>query len=760
MQKVTRFYNCLWAVAQTPIIHKYIVLCRIHNQNNLRFIHMKRSLNAVIMSQKDIKEEDIDEGKVPEIVKYKNDKRIIYSSHIADRSGKFKYTTRKYLEHKLKAEQDREKKRKAIPLIIEQMLAKQEETSDDIELGNDEISNKSMTVSYPYSHIEYINLKDLESQTEGTDSELDNVGMGVREDIAYRMHAYENGTLQKLEKSLNSFSTENAFNDYLNEENLFNSFTKEFEEGLNSELAPSGKDGAMVDPATTVSDVPCGGCGAHLHCQDSSFPGFVSKELFEGRDRGELRSVLCQRCFFLRYHKVALNVRVSPSVYPKILAPIKDQKALLLVMVDLLDVPCSIWPKLMDIIGTRRPVVVVGNKVDLLPADGKNHLHRIKESLTAAIAKTDLGRANICHVALISSQTGFGIESLITKIHNSWGTKGDIYILGCTNSGKSTLFNALLNSDMCKTSASNLIQRATTSCWPGTTLNMLKFPILRPSRYRLYLRVKRLKEQQQMQSKIDKLKPVYTTSISVGTLSGHIGKTLTNLEEPEERADPFSTNIKADAKGQRKILGINVKDPKYSLGKWCYDTPGTVQPDQLINLLTHEELTMVLPRKLIQPCSFSLLAGHSLFIGGLAKLDLIYSPNPVRFTVFRSQQLPITVVKTVEASEFYRNYLGSTLLGVPVGGNERLHHWPALAPKHMRTFSTDKEKSCADVVLSSAGWIAVTGMWNHVIELRGWTPGGRGIYLREPSMLPLAVKLRDGCPIKSERISEEVPEWQ
>ncbi|KAK8750388.1 hypothetical protein OTU49_014804 [Cherax quadricarinatus] len=669
MQKVTRFYNCLWAVAQTPIIHKYIVLCRIHNQNNLRFIHMKRSLNAVIMSQKDIKEEDIDEGKVPEIVKYKNDKRIIYSSHIADRSGKFKYTTRKYLEHKLKAEQDREKKRKAIPLIIEQMLAKQEETSDDIELGNDEISNKSMTVSYPYSHIEYINLKDLESQTEGTDSELDNVGMGVREDIAYRMHAYENGTLQKLEKSLNSFSTENAFNDYLNEENLFNSFTKEFEEGLNSELAPSGKDGAMVDPATTVSDVPCGGCGAHLHCQDSSFPGFVSKELFEGRDRGELRSVLCQRCFFLRYHKVALNVRVSPSVYPKILAPIKDQKALLLVMVDLLDVPCSIWPKLMDIIG-------------------------------------------------------------------------DIYILGCTNSGKSTLFNALLNSDMCKTSASNLIQRATTSCWPGTTLNMLKFPILRPSRYRLYLRVKRLKEQQQMQSKIDKLKPVYTTSISVGTLSGHIGKTLTNLEEPEERADPFSTNIKADAKGQRKILGINVKDPKYSLGKWCYDTPGTVQPDQLINLLTHEELTMVLPRKLIQPCSFSLLAGHSLFIGGLAKLDLIYSPNPVRFTVFRSQQLPITVVKTVEASEFYRNYLGSTLLGVPVGGNERLHHWPALAPKHMRTFSTDKEKSCADVVLSSAGWIAVTGMWNHVIELRGWTPGGRGIYLREPSMLPLAVKLR------------------
>lgn len=69
---------------------------------------------------------------------------------------------------------------------------------------------------------------------------------------------------------------------------------------------------------------------------------------------------------------------------------------------------------------------------------------------------------------------------------------GDVYMLGCTNVGKSSLFNALIQSDYCKTQAVDLIQRATTSPWPGTTLRLLKFPILNPIGWRLWLRYKRL----------------------------------------------------------------------------------------------------------------------------------------------------------------------------------------------------------------------------------------------------------------------------
>lgn len=53
-------------------------------------------------------------------------------------------------------------------------------------------------------------------------------------------------------------------------------------------------------------------------------------------------------------------------------------------------------------------------------------------------------------MSLISAQTGYGVEELITKLHSIWENKGDVYLIGCTNVGKSTLFNALLRSDYCK----------------------------------------------------------------------------------------------------------------------------------------------------------------------------------------------------------------------------------------------------------------------------------------------------------------------
>lgn len=117
------------------------------------------------------------------------------------------------------------------------------------------------------------------------------------------------------------------------------------------------------DPNIPVSSVPCSGCGAHLHCKDSSIPGYVPSELFARLDKDQLSTINCQRCHFLINYNTAINVTVKPEDYIDIVSTIKDKFALAIILVDLLDFPCSIFTGLKEILGKNRPVFIVGNKV-------------------------------------------------------------------------------------------------------------------------------------------------------------------------------------------------------------------------------------------------------------------------------------------------------------------------------------------------------------------------------------------------------------
>lgn len=101
---------------------------------------------------------------------------------------------------------------------------------------------------------------------------------------------------------------------------------------------------------------------------------------------------------------------------------------------------------------------------------------------------------------------------------------GDVYLVGCTNVGKSSLFNTLLKSDYCKVQAIDLVQRATVSAWPGTTLNLLKFPILNPTDKKCWLRTIRLTKEQfyrQEDAKYRDYRFNVTGNIKYATLKGN-----------------------------------------------------------------------------------------------------------------------------------------------------------------------------------------------------------------------------------------------
>ena len=88
---------------------------------------------------------------------------------------------------------------------------------------------------------------------------------------------------------------------------------------------------------------------------------------------------------------------------------------------------------------------------------------------------------------------------------------GDVYLLGATNMGKSSLFHSLIDSDLCHIHALDCIQRATTSNLPGekrieksvweysrfysgTTMNVLRFPTQLRSEKNQFMSAERLKE--------------------------------------------------------------------------------------------------------------------------------------------------------------------------------------------------------------------------------------------------------------------------
>lgn len=221
------------------------------------------------------------------------------------------------------------------------------------------------------------------------------------------------------------------------------------------------------DADEPVSDTCCSGCGAVLHCTAPHVPGYLPSEKYKTLlQEGGLSEATCQRCHLLTHHHKALSLQVSRDQFWAVVWQIRPHQALVLLIVDLLDLPDSVVPHLPELVGANKHVVVLGNKVDLLPGDSPNYLQRIKRQLAQYCRDAGFGD-QVTDIHLISAKTGYGIENLISSLQKSWRYKGDVYLVGSANVGKSTLFNTLLESDYCKSRASDLIHKATISPWPG-----------------------------------------------------------------------------------------------------------------------------------------------------------------------------------------------------------------------------------------------------------------------------------------------------
>lgn len=560
---------------------------------------------------------------------------------------------------------------------------------------------------------------------------------------------------------------------------------------------PPGSRGHPVvghpDPTVPPSGLSCSGCGAELHCRDPGVPGYLPSEKFlsaAAETDGGLARAVCQRCWLLVHHRRALRVQMSREQYLELVSAAlrRPGPALVLYMVDLLDLPDALLPDLPALVGPRQ-LIVLGNKVDLLPQDAPGHLQRLRERLWDDCTRAGLlrppGRRGPRHagedgqrdgaensnsaararpvlrdVRLISAKTGYGVEELISALQRSWRYRGDVYLVGATNAGKSTLFNTLLGSDYCIAKGAEAIDRATISPWPGTTLNLLKFPICNPTPYRMFERQKRLKKdaaeaeenlspQEQNQLKLLKRR---------GYVVGRVGRTFLYSEErKDEAAFEFDADSLAFDMGNEPAMVADKSTKQVELtpqdikdAHWFHDTPGITKENCILNLLTEKEVNIVLPTCSIVPRTFVLKPGMVLFLGAIGRIDFLQGNQSAWFTVVASNLLPVHITSLDRADTVYQKHAGHTLLKIPMGGEERMAGFPPLVGEDITLKEgLGESKAVADIKFSSAGWVAVTPQFKDRLHLRGYTPQGTVLTVRPP-LLPHIVN------IKGERLKRSV----
>uniref|UniRef100_A0A8C3PWB9 Nitric oxide associated 1 n=1 Tax=Chrysolophus pictus TaxID=9089 RepID=A0A8C3PWB9_CHRPC len=283
---------------------------------------------------------------------------------------------------------------------------------------------------------------------------------------------------------------------------------------------------------------------------------------------------------------------------------------------------------------------------------------------------------------------------------------------------------------------------------PGTTLNLLKFPIINPTCDRIFRRQERLKEEalKTEDQLSDEEKKHLNHLKKQGYLVGRVGRTFKRQESSVIDFDPDTLSYSIDEdpchiskkREEREEFTYNeVKD-----ARWCFDTPGIVKENCVLNLLTEKEVKLVLPTQAIIPRTFILKPGMVLFLAALGRIDYLQGEKPAWFSVVASKLLPVHIATLSTADVMYEKHAGQEFFKVPMGGKERMKEFPPLVPQDITLKGTGTTEAVADIKLSSAGWVAVTAHAEVELLLRAYTPRGTTVVVREPPLLPYISNIR------------------
>ncbi|MFS0672881.1 ribosome biogenesis GTPase YqeH [Ornithinibacillus sp. 179-J 7C1 HS] len=207
-----------------------------------------------------------------------------------------------------------------------------------------------------------------------------------------------------------------------------------------------------------MENIHCIGCGVEIQTEDPKGLGYTPKSSLEKEN------ILCKRCFRLKHYNEIQDVSIHDDDFLKMVSSIREKEGLVVHIVDIFDVNGTMIKSLPRIVGNN-PIILVGNKMDLLPKS--TNQNKLIQWLRSTAKEQGI---KVEDVFLISSVKGYGIDVLTEQIEK-YRENQDVYIVGTTNVGKSTFINRLIKQSV---GESDVI---TTSYFPGTTLGFIEIPL-------------------------------------------------------------------------------------------------------------------------------------------------------------------------------------------------------------------------------------------------------------------------------------------
>ncbi|NIK75220.1 hypothetical protein FHS15_000318 [Paenibacillus castaneae] len=214
----------------------------------------------------------------------------------------------------------------------------------------------------------------------------------------------------------------------------------------------------MKEQQLSQASSSCAGCGVQLQSEHPERAGYLPESAM-GRE-----PVICQRCFRIRNYNEASSVAVDQDDFLKLLGSIGSTDSLVVHIVDLYDFEGSLISGLQRFVGNN-PVLLVVNKIDLLPK--AMNVNRLRNWVQKQAKEEGLRTVD---VVLCSAKRNMGFEHVIEAL-DKYRNGRNVYVVGATNVGKSTLINRLIRD------YSDMERELTTSRYPGTTLDAVHIPL-------------------------------------------------------------------------------------------------------------------------------------------------------------------------------------------------------------------------------------------------------------------------------------------